>query len=445
MSTTVQEVINFVKDEKNDIKFIRLVFCDLFGQQKNISIMPDELPQAFAEGISFDSNAIHGFGDVTRSDLLLVPDPDTLAVLPWRPQQGRVVRFYCRIRRPSGGDFTYDTRGILERITGKYREKGYTFRVGVECEFYLFKTDMDGEVTDIPYDNGSYLDISPLDKAENIRREICFCLEDMGIKPESSHHEQGPGQNEIDFKFSDALASADNIQTFKTVAKSISALNGLYASFLPKPLDGKSGNGLHINISLLCGGVNIFKDFKSGHASTAESFTAGVLEKAAEMTVFLNPIVNSYQRLGAFEAPKYVSWSHENRSQLIRIPAAKGEKVRMELRSPDPAANPYLAMALIIGAGMEGIDKGLTLPEEVKVDLYTADKGVTSALTRLPQTLHEAVELAKGSEFMRACLGDEVFERYIEIKEKEAEAMFKLSLSGQEKPDPNREKYFKIV
>jgi glutamine synthetase len=441
MSTTMKEVTAFVKDEKNDVKFIRLVFCDLFGLQKNISIMPDELPQAFADGISFDSNAISGFGDVTKSDLLLFPDPATLAVLPWRPQQGRVVRFYCQIKTPEGADFPYDTRSALRRVVGKYQGKGYDCRVGVECEFYLFKTDLDGEVTYIPYDNGSYLDITPLDKAENVRREICFCLEDMGIKPESSHHEQGPGQNEIDFKFSDALASADNILTFKTVAKSISALNGLYASFLPKPLDGKSGNGLHVNISLSRNGVNIFKDFASGHASAAEGFTAGVLKRAAEMSVFLNPIANSYQRLGAYEAPRYVSWSHENRSQLIRIPAAKGEKVRMELRSPDPAANPYLALALIIGAGMEGIDKGLTLPEEVKVDLYKADEQVTSALTRLPQTLCEAVSLAKRSEFMRACLGDKIFDRYVELKEKEA----KETLAAAEKTDPNRDMYFKIV
>jgi glutamine synthetase len=229
--------------------------------------------------------------------------------------------------------------------------------------------------------------------------------------------------------------------TFKTVAKAISALNGLYASFLPKPLDGKSGNGLHVNISLSREGANIFKNFESGHASVAEGFVAGVLARAAERSVFLNPIANSYQRLGAFEAPRYVSWSHENRSQLIRIPAAKGEKVRMELRSPDPAANPYLALTLIIGAGMEGIDKGMTLPEEVKVDLYKAGEDVTAGMTRLPQTLCEAVSLAKGSEFIRTCLGDKVFERYIELKEKEAGK----TLAAAEKLDPYRDMYFKVV
>jgi glutamine synthetase len=442
ITATKEEVITFVQDEKNDVKFIRLVFCDLFGLQKNISIMPDELPQAFEDGVSFDSNAISGFAGATKSDLLLFPDPATLAVLPWRPQQGRVVRFFCQIKHPDGAEFAYDTRAILRKTAERCEKMGFVCKVGMECEFYLFKTDVDGDITDIPYDTGGYFDVYPLDRAENVRREICLCLEDMGIRPESSHHEQGPGQNEIDFKFSDALSSADNFLTFKNVAKSIAMQSGLYASFLPKPLKEKSGNGLHVNISLSQNGQNIFKNAEAGHFSVAEGFIAGILDKAAEITLFLNPIANSYQRLGAFEAPKYVSWSYENRSQLIRIPAAKGEKVRMELRSPDSAVNPYLALALIISAGLEGIEEKRMLPKEVNEDLYTADKQVTAALTALPQSLQAAVALAKDSEFIQRCVNAEVFDRYIALKEKEAQDTLNQAGPGS---DPNQERYFKTV
>jgi len=420
MITTIEEVLDFVK--YNDVKFIRLSFCDLLGKQKNISIMPDELPRAFEHGIPFDAHAINGFTDITRSDLLLVPEPTTLSVLPWRPQQGRVVRFYCSIKNPDGSAFWGDTREILRTVVNKVNQKGYSCMIGAECEFYLFKTDEDGEPTVKPFDNGGYLDVSPLDKGENVRREICLCLEEMGIKPETSHHEQGPGQNEIDFKFSDAVNSADNLITFKQVVRSIAARNGLFASFAPKPLPDKSGSGLHINMSLMKNGYNVFRVGDKDNSKVAESFIAGVLRKITEITAFLNPIPNSYERFGCFEAPKYVSWSYGNRSQLVRIPAAHDDRIRMELRSPDPATNPYLAFALVIGAGFYGVENNLKLPESINVDLYAADESITGTLPRLPENLGDALRLAEESDFVRSMLNEQVLANFINIKKKELEA-----------------------
>ncbi|MGI6777731.1 MAG: glutamine synthetase family protein [Acetivibrionales bacterium] len=439
MTTTVKEVLEFVKE--NDVKFIRLAFCDLLGRQRNISVMPDELPGAFEHGIPFDAHAIKGFTDITKSDLLLVPDPATLSVLPWRPQQGRVVRFYCNIKNPDGSVFWGDTREILKSVLVRARQKGYSCMVGAECEFYLFKTDENGEPTAIPFDNGGYLDVSPLDKGENVRREICLCLEEMGIKPETSHHEQGPGQNEIDFKFSDALSCADNLVTFKQVVKSIAARNGLFASFSPKPLPDKSGSGLHINMSLLQNGYNVFKMHGNEHTKAAESFIAGVLQKTPEITAFLNPLPNSYERFGSFEAPKFVSWSHGNRSQLVRIPTAHGERMRMELRSPDPATNPYLAFALVISAGLYGIEKNLALPDSVNADLYTADNSITSSLARLPENMGDALRLVEKSDFVKSTLSADVLSSYIHLKTLELQA-FNQAIDKNEYYLTN---YFKVI
>lgn len=439
MNTTITEVLQFVKE--NDVKFIRLAFCDLFGNPKNISIMPSELPQAFEEGVSFDAHAIKGFTDISQSDLFLFPDPTTLSVLPWRPQQGRVVRFYCDIKNPDESIFWGDTRAILKTAVARAEQKGYLCKVGAECEFYLFKTDEDGMPTTIPFDNGSYLDVAPLDKGENVRREICLCLEEMGITPESSHHEQGPGQNEIDFKFSDALTCADNFATFKTVVKAIATRNGLFASFSPKPLINKSGSGLHINLSLSRNGHNIFKNSQEGHSQEAESFISGILHKTPEMTAFLNPLPNSYQRFGKNEAPKYVSWSHGNRSQLIRIPPATGEKVRMELRSPDSSCNPYLAFALVISAGLYGIEQGLSLPESHNIDLYTADKSITETLASLPRNLGIALELAKTSDFIKNTLSTEVLSKFLSLKESE----YQIHRDSLDKNEHFIKNYFSII
>ncbi len=432
LSTTISEVLRFV--EENDVKFIRLAFCDLFGCQKNISIMPGELEHAFSEGISFDASAVSGFGDIKNSDLFLRPDADTLSLLSWRPQQGRVARFYCNIFEPDGSPFALDGRALLKNIEDRCRAMGYECKIGAECEFYLFKTDENGEPTYTPLDSGGYFDMAPLDKAENVRREICLTLEDMGLEPESSHHEQGPGQNEIDFRFSDPLRSADGFMTFKTVVKVIAARNGLFASFLPKPIADKSGSGMHVNLSLSSHGSNIFADkqFKQQR----ESFIAGVLDKAREISLFLNPIPNSYKRLGKFEAPRYVSWSEGNRSQLIRIPAEMGKRSRIELRSADAAVNPYLAYALILNAGLLGMEKQLVLKQKNDLDLFTASEEAKNKLDPLPSSLKEAVDLARNSAFVKNTLGDAMFYKYISSKEKEAE--------GQADSD-NIDYYFKII
>ncbi len=438
MNHTAAEILEFVKE--NDVKFIRLGFCDIFGMQKNISIMADELESAFEHGVSFDAHAIRGFRDVTQSDLFLFPEASTLAVLPWRPGPGRVARFYCSIRNPDGSAFLHDGRELLKQSAARAEKLGYLCKIGVECEFYLFRLGEDGLPSQTPFDRGGYLDISPLDRGEDLRREICLTLEEMGLRPEASHHEQGPGQNEIDFKFSDALSCADNLQTFKSVVKAIAARNGLFASFMPKPVPNAPGSGMHVNLSLAQNGRNIFRNAGDGHSSAAESFIAGILAKTAEMTLFLNPLANSYERFGEYEAPRYVSWSHRNRSQLIRIPAAAGERVRMELRSPDPSLNPYLAFALILSAGLDGIESGLQLPPAVDADLYAADAGLTDTLAALPPSLEEAVLLAQSSAFVRGVVGEELLAKYCGAKRAEA-----AEYAGAKGRALYREKYFSIV
>jgi len=439
MNATAKEVLEFVKE--NDVKFIRLNFCDIFGLQKNISIMTDELRFAFENGVSFDAHAIRGFRDVTRSDLLLFPDPATLSVLPWRPGPGRVVRFYCDIKNPDGSEFPHDGRVLLRRISRRTEGMGYVCKIGAECEFYLFKTGDDDKPSGVTLDNGGYLDIAPLDRGEDIRREICLTLEEMGIKPEASHHEQGPGQNEIDFRFNGAVESADNLQSFKSAVKAIAARNGLFASFMPKPIADAPGSGMHVNLSLSQNGRNIFKNTGGEHSDTAARFIAGILARVPEMTLFLNPLANSYDRFGRFEAPKYVSWSHQNRSQLVRIPAAAGENARMELRSPDPASNPYLAFSLIIAAGLDGIENRTALPPPVDADLYTADLNVTEPLERLPDSLDAAVALAENSKFVKSVLGEELVSKYAAVKKTEADD---FAAAGN-KEGFYKDRYFSVI
>ena len=438
MDYTVSEVMQFVRE--NDIKFIRLAFSDLLGTLKNISIMPEELERALCDGISFDASAIKGFSDVIKSDLFLIPVPSTINVLPWRPQQGRVARFFCNIVTPAKEPFLCDTRKFLQDAVQKAHSMGYDVKIGAECEFYLFKTDEHGDPTDKPYDNGGYLDISPMDKGENIRREICLSLEEMGIIPETSHHEQGPGQNEIDFRYSDALSSADNFFTFKSTVKAVAQKNGLYASFMPKPIPNKSGNGLHINMSLSKNGVNILSAQDKEQAKCADYFIAGILDKAAEINAFLCQTINSYDRLGKMEAPKYVSWSHQNRSQLIRIPAERGEKARMELRSPDPALNPYLSFGLLIYAGLEGIANKMALKEAEDIDTYKI-KEEQSASVKLPTSLKEAIDIVKCSPFIDRYLNSEIKNRFINAKEAEINEY----IASDNKHNFIKEKYFTVL
>ena len=391
MKYTPQEIMQYIQEE--DVKFIRLAFCDVWGHPKNISIMPHEVERAFEYGIAIDASAIAGFGDEVHSDLFLHPDPATLAVLPWRPESGRVVRMYCTITDQDGKVFAHDTRSILRQAVSDAAKAGYSFAIGSELEFYLFRLDDSGEPVKIPYDNATYMDVAPEDKGEDIRREISLSLERMGIFPESSHHEEGPGQNEIDFRYSDALSAADNAVTFCTVVKAIAARNGLHADFSPKPIADKPGNGFHINLSVKGPGENLM-----------QYMMGGILKHVSDMTLFLNPSEQSYSRLGAFKAPKYISWSNNNRSMLIRIPAASGEYRRVEMRSPDCTANPYLAFALLIWAGLDGIQNRIVPPENANVNLFTAGSEELSGLKTLPLTLGAAVRQASGSEFIRSHL-----------------------------------------
>lgn len=403
MKYSNQEVLQYVTEE--DVKFIRLAFCDVFGKQKNISIMPEELPRAFEYGIAFDASSIAGFGDENRSDLLLHPEAETLMLLTWRPDHGRVVRMFCNITYPDGRPFECDTRSLLKKAVEDAKEAGYRFAFGAEQEFYLFELDDNDKPTKIPYDNAGYFDMAPEDKGENIRREICLTLEQMGIRPESSHHEEGPGQNEIDFRYADALTTADNTMTFQIIVKTVARRNGIYVDFSPKPLENEPGNGFHINMSV-----------KSvDNSDNLPYMIAGILEKTCEMTAFFNPTEDSYKRFGCNKAPKYVSWSGENRSQLVRIPAASGEYRRAEFRSPDPTANPYLAFTLMIYAGLYGIQNKLDLPPASDINLYHADMKALANLKKLPETLTEARSLALASDFIRSHVPADILDIYCNI------------------------------
>ena len=400
MKYSAQEVIQYVNEE--DVKFIRLAFCDVYGRQKNISIMPGELPRAFEHGITFDASSIEGFSDERYSDLFLRPDPETLAVLPWRPEHGRVVRMFCTITKPNGELYECDTRSILKKAVADAKKAGVEFYFGSELEFYLFKLDEEGNPTKVPYDEAGYMDMAPEDRGENVRREICLDLEQMGILPESSHHEQGPGQNEIDFRYSKPLGAADDAMTFQTVVKTIARRSGLYADFSPKPISGKPGNGLHINMSVRDDDNHIL----------LPQMLAGVMKYIRDFTVFLNPVEASYERFGHSKAPKYISWSSENRSQLIRIPAASGQYRRAELRSPDPMANPYLAYSLLIYAGLYGIENKLDLPPAADVNFFKADRSIQKQYQELPETLEMAKKIASDSEFVAKYLPESIINIY---------------------------------
>ena len=399
MGYTKQKILNMAETE--DVEFIRLQFTDLFGTLKNVAITKSQLAKALDNKIMFDGSSIEGFARIEESDMYLYPDYDTFEILPFRPHQGKVARMICDVYKPDGTQLENDPRYILKKVLKEAEDMGYEFNVGPECEFFLFHTDDYGNPTTISHEKGSYFDLGPTDLGENARRDMVLNLEEMGFEVEASHHEVAPAQHEIDFKYGEALETADKIMTYKLTVKTIAKRHGLYASFMPKPLSNKSGNGLHINISLNKNGSNIFKN-EGEKDLEAESFIAGVLSKTREITAFLNPIVNSYERFGKFEAPKYISWSHQNRSQLIRIPAATGEKTRMELRSPDSAINPYLAFSLILAAGVYGIENSLTLPKEINENLYILGEEKLKDIEVLPESLQEALDIAKESEFIKS-------------------------------------------
>ncbi len=400
MNYSAQEVMQYAKEA--DVKMIRLAFCDVFGRQKNIVIMPRELERAFGYGIAIDGSAIAGFGGAVRSDLILHPEPSTLTLLPWRPETGKVVRMFCDISYPDGTAFECDTRALLKKAVADALRRGVVFTFGPEMEFYLFKNDLQGEPTKIPHDQAGYMDIAPEDKGETVRREICLMLEEMGILPESSHHEEGPGQNEIDFRYAGAVAAADNAVIFKSIVKSVAARNGLTADFSPKPLKDKAGSGMHVNFAV--------RSVK-GEDCMSKAI-AGIMDKIEGLTAFLNPCPASYERLGGNKAPGYISWSSQNRSQLIRIPAAEGEFKRAELRSPDPEANPYIAFAMLIYAGLEGIEKNMQLPECADINLFAASPQVLEKFRRLPENLEAAKAAALDCSLVKVHLPEELIKIY---------------------------------
>ena len=408
----------------DDVEFIRMQFTDIFGKMKNVAITRSQLEKAVNNQIMIDGSSIDGFARIHESDQYLYPDLDTYTVLPWRPQHGKVARLICDVYNPDGTPFVGDPRYVLKQALSEASKLGYSFNVGPECEFFLFETDENGRPTTSTGDRAGYFDLAPLDHGSNTRREICLTLEKMGYEVEASHHEVAAGQHEIDFKYDEALKAADKIMTFKLAVKSVAQKNGLHATFMPKPVFGINGSGMHTNMSLFKDGHNIFCDESDSRGLSAEaySFIAGILEHIKGMTAITNPLVNSYKRLvPGYEAPCYLAWSASNRSALIRIPAARGQATRVELRCPDPACNPYLSIAVCLSAGLDGIKRGLSAPEEITDNIFTMDKHTREAngIDSLPGTLSEALDELEADKVICGVLGDHVLGQYIEGKRRE--------------------------
>ena len=410
--------------EENGVKFIRLQFTDILGTLKNVAITDRQLEKALNNQCMFDGSSINGFVRVEESDMYLRPDLDTFVIFPWRPQQGQVARLICDVYMPDGTPFEGDPRYILKKAINKAEAMGYTMNVGPECEFFLFEVDNDGNPTLKTNDKGSYFDLGPIDLGENARRDMTLALEDMGFEIETSHHEVAAGQNEIDFKYADALVTADNVTTFKYVVKSIAQRHGLYATFMPKPLHGVNGSGMHVNISLIKDGKNAFynEEDQLGLSSVAYNFIAGVLKHIKEICPITNPLVNSYKRLVPdYEAPVYIAWSAKNRSPLIRVPSARGEGTRIEFRSPDPSSNPYLVLACLLLAGLEGIKDNLEPPKCIDRNIFnlSREERKRENIENLPESLHEAIAYMQKSDLVKEALGKNTFEYYIKAKEVE--------------------------
>jgi glutamine synthetase len=417
-----EDIMALVSDE--DVEFIRLQFTDMFGSLKNVAITASQLEKALDNKCMFDGSSIEGFARIEESDMYLYPDLNTLEIFPWRPQQGKVARLICDVYRPNGEPFEGDPRYILKCAVKEAERMGYKFEVGPECEFFLFHTDENGMPTTLTHEKAGYFDLGPLDLGENARRDMVLTLEDMGFVVEASHHEVAPAQHEIDFKYDEALATADNIMTFKLAVKTIAKRHGLHATFMPKPKYGVNGSGMHINMSLSKDGKNIFNDpaDELGLSKEAYYFIGGIMKHMKGMTAITNPLVNSYKRLvPGYEAPVYIAWSATNRSPLIRIPAIRGEGTRIELRCPDPAANPYLALAVCLRAGLDGIAGRMNPPASVDRNIFTMSKEEKKKLgiEAIPGTLIEAVYALEEDEFIQETLGRHVSQKYIEAKKAE--------------------------
>ncbi len=422
---TKDDIFRMVEEE--DVEFIRLQFTDIFGTLKNIAITSSQLEKALDNKCMFDGSSVEGFVRIEESDMYLYPDYDTFEIFPWRPQQGKVARLICDVYTPDGKPFEGDPRWILKKTIKEANDLGYRFDVGPECEFFLFHTDDNGLPTTLSHERAGYFDLGPNDLGENIRRDMVLTLEDMGFEIEASHHEVAPAQHEIDFKYDEALKTADNIQTFKMTVKTIAKRHGLYATFMPKPKFGMCGSGMHINMSLAArDGSNIFADEngKFGLSEDAYHFIAGIMKHARGMAAITNPLVNSYKRLvPGYEAPVYIAWSAKNRSPLIRIPASRGNGTRVELRNPDPTANPYLALALCLAAGLDGIKNKLEVQESVDCNIYEMTPGERreAGIENMPADLKEAVDCLLEDEFLCGVLGEHITTKYVEAKMKEWE------------------------
>ena len=424
MTTTKEEVL-YIAQEKG-VKFIRLQFTDIFGILKNVAITIEQLEKALDGELMFDGSSIEGFVRIEESDMYLWPDPDTFVVFPWRPRDGGVARLICDVYNPDGTPFAGDPRNVLKSVLAEATAMGYALNVGPELEFFLFHTNSEGLPTTITHDKASYFDLTPVDLGENARRDMVLALEQMGFDIEASHHEVAPGQHEIDFKYADALSTADKIATFRFVVRTIAQQHGLHATFMPKPIYGINGSGMHTNQSLTKNGRNVFYDPADPKELSQEAYhyIAGLMKHARSFTAITNPTINSYKRLvPGYEAPCYIAWSGRNRSPLIRVPAKRGSSTRIELRSPDPSCNPYLALAVQLKAGLDGIKNKLIPPPAVDQNIFAMSSAERKkeGIESLPESLDEALAELRNNPVVMEALGEHIVERFIEAKTKECD------------------------
>ncbi|MGI6112780.1 MAG: type I glutamate--ammonia ligase [Mahellales bacterium] len=416
---TKEQVLELARE--NNVKFIRLQFTDIFGTLKNVAITMEQLQKALNNEIMFDGSSIEGFVRIEESDMYLRPDPSTFVVFPWRPDDSRVARLICDVYNADGTPFEGCPRNVLKRALKEAEDMGYSMYVGPEAEFFLFHTDEEGKPTTITHDNAGYFDLGPVDLGENARRDMCITLEQLGFEIEASHHEMAPGQHEIDFKYDDALTTADNIMTFKMVVRTIAQRHGLHATFMPKPVYGIAGSGMHMNQSLFVGDKNAFYDPKGDLELSTEAYyyMGGLLKHAKGITAITNPLVNSYKRLvSGYEAPVHIAWSMQNRSPLIRVPASRGKATRLELRNPDPSCNPYLALAVLLGAGLDGIRNRIQPPPPINKNIYNMTRAERKEMDvpSLPTNLKDAIRELQRDDVLISTLGPHVFSRYVEAK-----------------------------
>jgi glutamine synthetase len=433
MAITKEDILNSI--EENQVRFLRLQFVDIGGNVKNVGIPVSQAEKALTSGIAFDGSSIEGFVRIEESDMILKPDYNTYNILPWDVSGGKVARLICDVHRPDGKPFEGDPRYVLKRAIKEAEKRGYVMNTGPELEFFFFNKK-DGEATTVPHDLGGYFDFPPVDQAEDIRQKIVNDLETMGFNIEASHHEVSIGQHEIDFKYGDALKTADNVITFKFVTKTIAQKNGLHASFMPKPIFGINGSGMHTNISLFKNGKNAFYDESKDMqvSDTLRYFVGGLKKHVQSFTAVTNPIVNSYKRIvPGYEAPVYIAWSGANRSSMIRIPAARGASTRVELRSPDPSCNPYLSFAVILMAGLDGVENKIDPGEPTTLNLFhlNDEERKTHGIESLPGSLKEALDNLETDSIVRNALGEHVYEDFMRLGRAEWDA-YRISVHDWE-------------